>query len=326
MSSLLSVIIPIYNTNKYLAKCIDSVINQSYTNLEIILIDDGSTDNSLEICNKYKEIDPRIHVIHKVNGGLSDARNTGVSACKGDYLIFLDSDDYWLKDDFIEKAIPKNDEDVAFFGHSILVDSIIKEDNFVYSLNNYYPNGCSFVEDILEKNHVFYWYAWRYIIKTSLWKNNDISFPVGEKYEDSATMYKPLLLANKVLVYKDNCYCYVIRSDSISNVPKLDSYIDHLNVIKKAIVNISEEIGVNSRIKEALYDNFTASYVAILNELTLLCDKDQEKLLNILNDNKYLLGYIKHGKQLFAKIFINVLGIKNTSLLLSLRRKIKYRK
>ncbi|MFQ7000891.1 MAG: glycosyltransferase family 2 protein [Clostridium sp.] len=90
--------VPIYNVEKYLDRCIKSIINQSYTNLEIILVNDGSTDKCGQICDKWKEKDERIKVIHKENGGLSDARNAGIEIAKGEYLSFIDSDDYVHKD------------------------------------------------------------------------------------------------------------------------------------------------------------------------------------------------------------------------------------
>ena len=97
-NSLITIIIPVYNIEKYLRKCIESVIEQTYKNIEIILVDDGSMDNSGEICDQYKEKDSRILVIHKRNGGLSDARNSAIDIAKGKYLFFLDGDDYIEKD------------------------------------------------------------------------------------------------------------------------------------------------------------------------------------------------------------------------------------
>ena len=94
MKDLISIIVPIYNVEKYLSRCIDSIINQKYTNIEIILVDDGSTDSCYKICNDYRKSDDRIRVIHKKNGGLSDARNVGVKQSTGKYICFIDSDDY----------------------------------------------------------------------------------------------------------------------------------------------------------------------------------------------------------------------------------------
>ena len=94
MEKLVSIIVPVYNVDKYLERCVNSIIQQSYRNLEIILVDDGSTDNSGTICDTYKEKDDRIIVIHKENGGLSDARNAGIKIFTGEYVTFIDSDDY----------------------------------------------------------------------------------------------------------------------------------------------------------------------------------------------------------------------------------------
>ena len=102
MNDLISIVIPIYNASKYLEKCINSVINQTYKNLEIILVNDGSIDNSLDICNDFKDKDNRIKVISKKNEGVSKTRNIGIDKCKGKYLMFLDSDDY-IDEIYVEK-------------------------------------------------------------------------------------------------------------------------------------------------------------------------------------------------------------------------------
>ena len=102
---MVSVIIPIYNVEKYIRQCIDSVLNQTYTQIEIILVDDGSPDNCGAICDEYAERDNRIKVIHKENGGLSDARNAGLAIAQGDFVYFLDSDDYLRKNEAIEELL-----------------------------------------------------------------------------------------------------------------------------------------------------------------------------------------------------------------------------
>ncbi len=101
MKELISVVIPAYNVGKYIDKCIDTVLTQTYSNIEIILVDDGATDDTAEICDNYAKKDNRVKVIHKKNGGLSDARNAGIDAAKGKYITFIDSDDY-IADDYVE--------------------------------------------------------------------------------------------------------------------------------------------------------------------------------------------------------------------------------
>ena len=118
MDELISVIIPVYNVQAYLVRCVDSVINQSYDNLEIILVDDGSSDNSSQICDELALKDRRIKVIHKTNGGLSDARNVGLEKSVGDYILFVDSDDF-IHQEMVEKMygiIQKNETDIVVCG------------------------------------------------------------------------------------------------------------------------------------------------------------------------------------------------------------------
>lgn len=120
MGIKISVIIPVYNVEKYLTQCINSVISQSYRNLEIILIDDGSSDNSSQMCDDFARQDSRIKVIHKINGGLSSARNAGIKIATGDYLLFLDSDDYWDSVDAMKECAEvctKSHPDVVMFGY-----------------------------------------------------------------------------------------------------------------------------------------------------------------------------------------------------------------
>ncbi|MDD6812335.1 MAG: glycosyltransferase family 2 protein [Lachnospiraceae bacterium] len=112
---LISIIIPVYNVEKYLTRCLESVVAQTYSNLEIILVDDGSTDNSGKVCDKYQEIDSRIKVVHKKNGGVSDARNEGIDEACGEYIAFVDSDD-WVTRNYIENMyaiLVKNSCDIA---------------------------------------------------------------------------------------------------------------------------------------------------------------------------------------------------------------------
>ena len=116
MNKLVSIIIPVYNVEKYLAECIESVLKQTYQNIEILLIDDGSPDNSGKICDEYEEKDSRVRVIHKENGGVSSARNVGLEQANGEYITFIDSDDF-VSESYIEElyiALENGNSDLAF--------------------------------------------------------------------------------------------------------------------------------------------------------------------------------------------------------------------
>ena len=121
----ISVIVPVYNVERYLKRCIESIINQTYKDLEIILVDDGSTDSSGNICDEYKKIDKRISVIHKKNGGLSDARNEGLKVVTGTYIAFVDSDDFLDLDmyEYMQKNIEKENADIVICGTKIDYDN-----------------------------------------------------------------------------------------------------------------------------------------------------------------------------------------------------------
>lgn len=148
MEDLVSVIVPIYNVENYLCQCLDSIINQTYKNLEIILVDDGSPDNCGSICDRYASMDMRIRVIHKKNGGVSDARNAGMRAIAGEYVMFVDSDD-WIALDYIEKIMLNTPFDIAMTGYTIAdEDGDIIDDISIARCDDFKKNKKIFVDSV----------------------------------------------------------------------------------------------------------------------------------------------------------------------------------
>lgn len=212
---LVSIIIPVYNIKSYLCQCINSVIKQSYYNIEIILIDDGSFDGSSEICDKYARIDDRIKVFHTTNNGLSAARNLGIEKASGEYIAFLDGDD-WLSLNAIKKLLIvslKNNADIVCCCFSSEYKNIISKNkkNINYTIKLYN-------EDIIKK-YILGLYienvSWNKLYKRELFSN--IRFPIGRNYEDIATTYKLLLASKLVICIPDILIHYRIRKNSISN-------------------------------------------------------------------------------------------------------------
>lgn len=214
---LVSVIVPIYNVEPYLKECIDSVLAQTYKNIEIILVDDGSPDNCGKICDEYKKLDDRIIVIHKENGGLSSARNAGLDICKGEYISFIDSDDY-VSPYFIEilyKGIRFNDADVT---------TIIGAEQF-YVEGNERPQLASsntdYIVESLDKDEAIKKLCYQTIANGSpfrLYKKkifDEIRFPIGFVFEDVATTYRTFIAANKLSIVNAKVYAYRVRRDSI---------------------------------------------------------------------------------------------------------------
>ena len=203
MKPLVSVIMPVYKVEKYLARAIDSVCAQSYSNLEIILVDDGSPDKCGEICDEYAYRDKRIKVIHKENGGLSDARNAGLDIMQGEYVIFIDSDDY-IASFFIEelyKAMLSADCDVSFCQYAVVHKEDMSEarkklrrpkkaelpnlqEMFVYDREKLLLN----MYDFNHQDATYFIVSWNKLYKAALW--DGLRFPKGKIHEDEATTYK----------------------------------------------------------------------------------------------------------------------------------------
>lgn len=212
---LVSVIIPVYQVEAYINRCIDSVLNQKYRELEVILVDDGSPDRCGFICDEYALKDNRIVVIHKENGGLSSARNAALDICKGEYIMFVDSDDY-VEPDFCEEAVnavEKNQVLCASFGYFEHVNS--KMTTFCTS-NPRIVSSKEAINSLIVSNDVIFNLTWNKIYHRSLFEN--LRFPIGRHFEDQGTTYKLVDLAGKIYVSSAVLYHYVRRGDSISQL------------------------------------------------------------------------------------------------------------
>lgn len=214
-TSLISIIIPIYNVEKYLPKCLDSVISQTYTNIEIILVNDGSTDSSGLICDDYALKDSRIKVIHKENGGVSSARNIGLDTASGDYVMFVDSDDY-VEVDFCEKslkmALEMNADIVSFGFYRERIDGTRKEVKTVCPRTVSPSEG---IKELITKKDYIYNFLWNKIFRLNLFLG--LRYPIGKEYEDQNT-YLLFHKANTIYVSDLILYHYVYRDNSITSI------------------------------------------------------------------------------------------------------------
>ena len=209
---LISVIIPVYNVEDYLERCVLSVVFQTYKNLEIILVNDGSTDKSGYICDTLKDKFARIRVIHKENGGLSDARNAGMDAATGEYIAFLDSDDYIHRDmySFLVKCLERHEADIAECDYvkcwGFMTDATLECGGLVEAEP----------EEAMAANYQwtrFYSTVWNKIYKTELLK--DIRFVVGKIHEDEFFTYKVFYKAKKLVYIHNKMLYYQQRVTSI---------------------------------------------------------------------------------------------------------------
>ena len=209
MKPLLTVVIPVYNVEKYLKRCIDSILIQEWKNYDILLVDDGSTDNSPQICEDYAKAYDIISVIHKENGGLSEARNTGISNAEGEYVFFLDSDD-WIE--------PNTFSDLAEVIESDQYDIISFNPEFVKSEHDIIKSDSKRTKRLTGKEALIDMFSYGFITgfatdkiyRKALFTKNTIQFPVGKYYEDLGTNYKLFLAAKKVYATNQKYYHYLI--------------------------------------------------------------------------------------------------------------------
>lgn len=238
MNDIISVIVPVYKVEKYLKRCVDSILAQTYHNMEVILVDDGSPDNCGKICDQYAAQDSRIRVIHKENGGLSDARNVAIPLAKGDYIGFIDSDD-WVSPYYVEhlyKAVAKCDADMGISWFENVFEGKNLQSKPEEELTRYESLT---VEECLKKmlyqNGVEF-SAWGKLYKTEIFQ--DLRYPVGKLYEDIPVTYEAVKRSKKISVIGNVDYFYFQRADSIQNnafnVRKMDG-IEHCQNMMKAV-------------------------------------------------------------------------------------------
>ena len=211
MNAKISVIIPIYKVEQYLDECVESVVNQTYTNLEIILVDDGSPDHCPELCDRWAEKDARIKVIHKENGGLSDARNAGIDVAVGDYIGFVDSDD-WIKTDMYEKmlqALIKENADIC----ACNILSCYEDRQIGWGSSDYFVGNSEQILSRLYDDSRYPVSAWNKLYKKKCWET--LRFPKGKICEDAFTTYRLVHEADRIVQISEPLYCYRIRPQSI---------------------------------------------------------------------------------------------------------------
>ena len=237
MKDLISIVVPIYKVEKYLPKCIDSIINQTYKNLEIILVDDGSPDRCGEICDEYAKTDRRIKVIHKENGGASDARNVGIDIANGEYLGFVDSDDYIVSDMYekLYTALKKSNSDMS-----------ICNVRYTWENNEHGESNCSLnikdevlsgeqilCEKMVKPNSWGFVVPWNKLYKINLF--DGVRYPKEKRTEDEFIIHELLMQCDKIVTITDELYYYRQHDGSFMNQKSDIRRLDFIEAILRRI-------------------------------------------------------------------------------------------
>lgn len=212
----ISVIIPVYKVEKELDRCVSSVQQQTYSNIEIVLVDDGSPDRCPQMCDEYAVSDKRIRVIHKKNGGLSDARNTGLSQATGEYILYVDSDDY-LESDACERLVELMKDGIDFVAGAckkIKGDDIVIERRDKVKSGRVYDAKDFYIQSI--KGNDLYPYACINLYRKKFLTDNNLYFKMGYLFEDTQLLPDIMMKAKKVVYLDYPYYNYILRNDSIT--------------------------------------------------------------------------------------------------------------
>lgn len=298
----ISIIVPVYNTEKYLHKCIDSILNQTFEDFELILVDDGSTDSSRLICDEYAKKDERVVVIHKENGGLSSARNAGLDAAKGEYISFIDSDDFiteTMMQSLLEHAQMANAE-IAITGRINRYEFNNKETIAFKLEKGKIYSKIEAIEQLLLRKEI------DVSVCDKLFKNivfDDIRFPVGETNEDCAIIFRAFLKAN-VLVHTNTAdYYYCHRNNSISNslnVKKISFLLKNAEQNRQLIEHKFPHLANQAIAFESLSHQIT--YHNLIKNKILTRKKLSEEEKELLKSSK---SFIKRNYRIIRKFACN---------------------
>ena len=234
MQEKISIIVPVYKVEQYLDKCVKSIINQTYKNLEILLVDDGSPDSCPKMCDEWAKKDERIKVIHKQNGGLSDARNAAIDVATGKYIMFVDSDDYLDENictilyDLIKKYNATfsmcDAKDIQENKPEIITEASVEE------IKETVFEGEEILPLMLKNNIKYFMTAWAKLYKKDLFKT--LRYDVGKIHEDEFILHKLLINTKKIVHINKQMYFYLQRSGSITQTKAEKSYSDILEAFE----------------------------------------------------------------------------------------------
>lgn len=320
----ISILVPVYNSDKYLKKCVESILNQTYENIELILVNDGSTDTSYELIEQFKIQDKRVKAVHIENNGVANARNIALDNATGDYFLYVDSDD-WIEQDYIEELYnliiqEKADICIGNCVHYIEnTNSYIHKDFGIHEKRIY--NKCEAVEELMYHNFLRH-SPWGKLYKKQIF--DGMRFPTGYHYEDLALIYKLFFKAEKIIYTPMEKYIYMVREGSI-----VHRELSQADV--KAILQYSEEI-VEFLEKEVPQIIDSGKYLLLINSIKII-ESVEKNETNKVYINKAMSNLKKYRKDVISNkkvsykykmlFIISYFGIHVLKLSLKIKKVIK---
>ncbi len=315
MEELITVVVPVYNVEDYLERCFNSIVLQSYRNLEIIIVDDGSTDNSGDICDKLGATDSRVTVIHKKNGGLSDARNAGIDIAKGVYISFVDSDDYidYRMIENLHKSLVRNDSDISTCAFMPFCGSNGSSIEVGYEFTEKTFNREGALEEMMYQKSISN-SAWGKLYKLSLF-GNDIRYPIGKICEDLGTTYKLFARSINITAISYVGYFYLQRAGSILHSSFSEKRLDSLSFSFEQLKYINENY---PKISSAAINRYFSEASFLLSEMSIVdngvLSRFSTACLTVIN--RYKLTVLRDRRSRVRFRIFAFIAIPNARLLL----------
>ena len=307
-----SFVIPVYKVEQYLDRCVKSIVGQTYRNIEVILVDDGSPDSCPSLCDKYAVEDSRIKAVHKENGGLSDARNYGTKYATGDYLIYVDSDDFWMHNDDLEKLVQ-----VAIDNPNV--------DFINFNCSYYYPDSDTFspwtlydskVVKLLTSTSSIVMSACMKMMKRQFIIDNNLTFIKGQLSEDIPWFINLLDCCKECMFINLNVYAYRQGvAGSITHNISLRSIDSLINIVETELQKINNR-SFSKEAKDCILSFLAYEYSIILGYLQFLDKQIAKEKYEYLKRYQYLLKYIQDPKVKKVNLVYKLFGFKLTTLLL----------
>lgn len=322
MMTKFSIIIPVYKVEKYLRQCVDSVLGQSYLDFELILVDDGSPDACPQICDEYAQKYENVRCIHQKNGGQSCARNTGLSAASGEYIMFIDSDDYLANSNVLGLLAEKTtgNPDIVHYKNIewLEADGSIKECSFDFNICTEGKTLDEIYCELIDKD-AYYNSAWSKIIRREVLVENKIEFIPGLLGEDNEWFYNVVMAAKNVALVDAPLYVYRRRQSSITSSLTEKNLSDQLFVIAKWVDIIEREVN-NPHIK-VVRGSLAKQYCSAL--IIAGSIPDAKSYYVTLKQYKHLLNYTKTPRVVVFRWLVRIWGIKGTIALLRVYKSLR---
>lgn len=318
-----SIIVPVYKVEEYLPQCVYSILEQTFEDFELLLIDDGSPDRSGVLCDEYARKDSRVRVIHKCNGGLSSARNAGLNAAKGEYIAFLDSDDYWNSKDAlaaIYREIQTNAVDVVLLKYRKLDMKTGKLETCADGSAKADLSAADYAGQLnfCVSGQLFDACAWNKVFRRNLMEKQDLFFVEGIIAEDVDWAARLSLAASSLAIVSEPVHVYRKgREGAITSSLKIKNLVDTKGAIERCLQYVAK-MDVSQKFLQSYYGYVAYRYVIWMAESAALKDPEKEPLIREMKQYRWLLEYSLSWKVKLARIAEGILGFDGASKLLGL--------